>query len=69
MDAAIKVENLSKRYQIGKQLKKNLNFQEQLADLGMTRVEINKKFDEIVEFSDLSPKRFINRRQVYATTI
>ena len=33
MDAAIKVENLSKRYQIGKQLKKNLNFQEQLADL------------------------------------
>jgi len=33
MDAAIKVENLSKRYQIGKQLRKNLNFQEQLTDL------------------------------------
>ena len=33
MDAAIKVENLSKRYQIGKQLKKNLNFQKQLTDL------------------------------------
>ncbi|MCK4728065.1 MAG: ABC transporter ATP-binding protein, partial [Desulfobacterales bacterium] len=33
MNAAIKVENLSKRYQIGKQLKKNLNFQEQLTDL------------------------------------
>jgi len=33
MDAAIKVENLSKRYQIGKKLKKYLNFQEQLTDL------------------------------------
>jgi lipopolysaccharide transport system ATP-binding protein len=27
------IENLSKRYQNGKQLKKNLNFQEQLTDL------------------------------------
>jgi len=32
MNAAIKVKNLTKRYQIGKQLKKNLNFQEQLID-------------------------------------
>jgi hypothetical protein len=28
LNAAIKVENLGKRYQIGKQLKKNLNFQD-----------------------------------------
>ena len=33
MNAAIKIENLSKQYQIGKQLKKNLNFQQQLTDL------------------------------------